>query len=303
MLCSLHFTVELPALHRYDSRSYTSPNRNYFDASQINAGTGRRCTLCLYDEDPDLLQARQNLPLLNGGVQNPMWAPFFGPCMDGNPSLGGQCVQHAALFPYTFVGRYYYANQAPHTDFQTIFSEAYPLHLYLMAKSSISDATLAKGCNASHLPTEFQLGSLAMKAEINRIKVYNTSTGAINDKATANFTGAYKSYPVTMSGTQYNVDGWVKWAQHWCSAGCHRNARYYTVKVVPSDYQGKPENSYMSRFLQPTAVNSVVVCKVCPPGYSGYFWNDWVTPEYPMSLRLNTVAQVIMNVMPKHGWA
>ena len=69
----------------------------------------------------------------------------------------------------------------------------------------------------------------------------------------------------------------------------HRNAEYYTVKVVPSDYVGVPANSYLSRFTQPGATNSLVRCSVCPPGQAAYYWDD--AGGAPMDVRLNVAAQ------------
>lgn len=265
-----------------DNRGMSLPKQYTFDASET-LSERNACIICQHHRDWFFDRPENNrfAPPIGGGARSPNWAPLYGPCLSGAPSIAAQCVQNVALFPPTFVGRYFYPMQKPLPVYEPLFGAGtFPVHLFLVPTDAQSNVQGALGCNAQSPPTFFQLGSDAIRLDLDTYKIINRTTGVVDVNATANLTGPYRQ------------DGFVKWTQHWCAAGCHRNARYYTVEVQESDYKGIPRHSYLSRFTEPDANNQLLVCKECPAGHAAYYWNEAKNPEEPVPLELNVAAQM-----------
>ena len=265
------------------------------------------CLLCQYQSDPYFATHPPTVPpTLGGGYVAGYNLPMFGPCLSGAPSALMPCAQNVALFPPTFVGRYYYPLQKPNPEFNLLFSTPFPQHLFLSPGAQSSQTSLVTGVNPRNSPQTYGLGSQVAKASMAAFTIVNTTTNKIDTAATQSLMGVYGTAQTAVFGQSEAVQGWIKWTQHWCSAGCHRDSEYRIVQVALADYAGTPANSYLSRFRQPGAVNQVLVCHRCPPGQAGYNWNPNLVPvladgvsEGPYPLALNAVAQ---NCYPWFGY-
>ena len=66
--------------------------------------------------------------------------------------------------------------------------------------------------------------------------------------------------------TPYQGEHVWRWAQLFCSPGCHRDAAFTQRTFTSSaDYDNKPQFDLLSRFYK-AAAGRVTVCRQCPPG-------------------------------------
>jgi hypothetical protein len=197
-----------------------SQNQYHLEAVRItNDGPDApQCQTCPYHVDR---WWRANSPISGTGEFNPM----FGPCFDGQPSLQTACLQHPALFPVAFVGRYHYALQRPfpaavsgNSLYQASYLDAITIHQFLSSGSSSSDPYL----NGNALPpTDYGLGRGAVTTSLNSIQFLNVTSGKVDQATTNAFLRPFQ----TVNG----VEQWIKWAQFWCNPSCHKDARYTQV--------------------------------------------------------------------------
>ena len=189
------------------------------------------CTECQYTEPP----------VDNGGVRA-VNAPMYGPCLDGQRSIKVACVQNMMLYPIEFVGEYYYPEQRLTLNGTKLFSHAWLQDLNFRAFGN---------------PSEYGLGRAAVIANLHTLHAFNATSGDEDARLTEQLRAPYEG------------DGWLKWAQHFCTNGCHRDARYQHVVVREDDYKNKsPTLAYLNRGPNTT----VVRCLKCPPYQSAYRW-------------------------------
>ena len=199
------------------------------------------CTACRYS-DEYVMEA-----YFDGGVRA-VNAPMYGPCIDGERSIKVACVQNMLLYPIQFVGEYYYPDQRPHEIGNGFFSHAW-----------LQDLDFSKFArNRGSLdPSAYGLGREAVIADLLTMRV--DEDAALESQIRAPYVGS----------------GWLKWAQHFCTNACHRDALYQHVTVRDVDFRNKgPTLALLNRGPNTT----VPRCAKCPPYQSGYRWGSLTSP-------------------------
>ena len=215
----------------------------------IQATRGRdltHCSFCLYDMDADAPFIQYSI--LGGQPYDA--SPMFGPCMDRAVSVKTSCVQNTFLFPPTFVGEYHYPDQFEATNG--------PLNPDVMFEHQY----LYKDDVTGKEPTDFGLGKGHVKAMLESVTIRNRLDDSINQTLTDQFLHDYSA-----------DNGWLLWAQHYCTPTCHRNAEYQVLKVQESDWLNKsPLLQYLSRRIQGQSALTMLRCNLCPPFHMAYLW-------------------------------
>ena len=184
-------------------------------------------------------------------------------------------MQNQVLYPPDFVGEYYYPAQT--TDPLLGF----PWFDHLMVEGptpeSITNVLSSDGYTAK-APTDYALGRRAVQANLATFQVVNNVTHVVNAAQTAAIQAPYRTAAAAAGG----AEGWVRWAQHFCFAACHRDALYQEYAVQPSDYANRPSLAFLARRSPDGSPLLVNRCVRCPPMQAVYVWGgyDAVTGLY-----------------------
>ena len=198
-------------------------NRTYsFEGSLIN---GSQCSFCPYSDFPQTVAPEY---LAAGGIRSVPY-PMYGPCFDGQPSTTQanmlSCVQDQILYPREVAGEYFYPNQVLSP------SVGFPWFAHEFIDGNTPTQIMNVDANGNQIaPTNYALGKGEVLANLATFQIWNNgTTNTVNTTLTALIQSPYLTDPTTGN------EGWVKWAQHFCRAGCHRNALIQTYYVKPSD--------------------------------------------------------------------
>ena len=223
---------------------------------QIEAVRGNgllQCSFCPYDNPPD---GTAPTPLSAGGIA-PERAPMYGPCLNRARSTKVACVQNTLLYPPTFVGEYFFPDQAPRGG-------AIPNPDYFAEHRYFVKDRLVWGL----LPSNFGIGRGKVQSQLATFSI-KSSDGTVNQTLTNQFFQDYLS-PST------NDEGWLMWSQHYCSFGCHRDSEVQTVAVRDQDWRNQ---SAILQFLNRknadgTPIPNMTRCNLCPVHHASYVWID-----------------------------
>ena len=214
-------------------------------------------------------------------VDNGVYTPMFGPCLNAAASLKMPCLQHHALYPQKFFGRYFFPTQKPFAEaywdewFVPSFTEKWntPMHPFL--KNGLSSSPY-NAQNQNKPPSEYGLGRSAVEDYLNSIRFIFSGNKSIN----VPFTEAFKRPYLPIN----SVEQWMKWAQYFCLPGCHKNSRYSLFRIRDTDIAGDPELSYLSLYTNDTSPQLVTACRPCPNHTASYNWiadADVYAPAHP----------------------
>jgi hypothetical protein len=226
-----------------------------------------RCGFCPYS-GPYEPSVRPEY-LMSGGVRfSP--DPMYGPCFDGKTSVRLNCVQNQLLYPPGFVGEYFYPNQDP-----DVFSGfPYFFHDFIEGDTPTSITNINTD-GTPRAPTNYALGRGNVRLNLASFQIIQMSTGLINASLTAIIQAPY----ATNAGPVPNaLEGWPKWAQHFCRPACHRDALLQLYEIKPADYAQQPVFSYLARRVYSTKTPGstdplqVIRCVRCPPFHTAYTW-------------------------------
>jgi len=249
--------------------------RDYMD------GLIRRCQTCPYHWDKFWMGDTPPSSSDKNRFNN-----LYGPCFNGWPSIQTVCSQHPALAPKGFVGVYHFPIQMPFT--QKIWNQSMyyppdiplPMHTYFTNGAS-SEAYESTANTVAKDPSKYGLGKAAVQAWLKTVQLINKTTGKINEPLTADFLRPYS----TING----VEQWLKWAQFFCFPGCHRDSRYTKVIVRPSDITNKPENYYLTSYLNADNIgDGITRCTKCPTHFAAYDWD--ISNDAPYHPKVNILA-------------
>jgi hypothetical protein len=270
-------------INSFDSNGWTSlasercnPSINPQQCSTYNLESVRKfpspyppCTYCPYHLDP-VWKLVIN-PLVDTSNENNPTTPMFGPCLSNSKSLKMPCLQHYALYPQEFFGKYFYKSQSPFDDsiwqewFEDSRSFNLPMHQFMHDGSSSSIFNiLENGGSIQKNPTNYSLGKGAVEYHLNGIKFLFIANKSVNELLTAEFRKPY---------TKVNdVEQWMKWAQYFCFPGCHKDASFSLFRIRNKDISGNPRLSYLSLFINDTYPQPITACRPCPNYTASYNW-------------------------------
>lgn len=231
------------------------------------------CTYCPYHLDPfaDIISQYDT---------SANWVelyPMFGPCLNNQKSKRMVCMQHHALAPQKFLGKYFYPLQkALSIDVMESFYDTldpYPIHQFLLDQATSSPFVFGQN---NRNPTEYGLGESAVKMWLNNL-VFQFKNGTIDTLTTDAMQRPYTKIN--------NVEQWMKYAQYFCTPGCHKNNRLAFFTIRAEDIAGDPELAYLSYYIQDS--DTPTACRPCPQYTASYIWLPYDEPAHP---KLNFMA-------------
>lgn len=259
--------------------SYNFEAVRFFAAGSLRSTTGSMCTFCPYHLDPIFdFENKQNT---NAGWSEPH--PMYGPCLNGESSKRMVCLQHHALMPPKFVGKYHYPKQkALSADIIGAFDEllggAFPIHQFLTESATASPYTFSP--NHERIdgePSAYGLGKKAVTYWLEKLE-FKFTNGTRDAVTTAALRRPYSNVN--------NVEQWMKYAQFFCTPGCHKYDKSAKIRVRQEDIRNDAELSYLSYYLGNSARNELFACRPCSKYAASYYW-DGSGPAHP---RLNIIS-------------
>lgn len=261
--------------------AYNLEGVRYFAANSIKPDTESMCTFCPYHLDP--IVAFEDTLSTQAGWSEPH--PMYGPCLDGLAPKRMVCLQHHALRPPKFVGKYHYPKQKALSkevlgEYETMIG-AFPIHQFLADTATASPYKYdSQNIQQISSPSDYGLGKKAVEFWLNNLE-FQFPNGTADTVTTA---------LIRRDFTQVNkVEQWMKYSQYFCEPGCHKYDRKSVFKVRLQDIRDDAELSYLSFYLKNNEDNKLFACRPCPTYFASYHWDNNVGGA--IHPRLNILAE------------
>lgn len=260
---------------------YNLESVRYFAANSIKPDTESMCTYCPYHLDP--ITASEDTLSTQAGWSEPH--PMYGPCLNGLAPKRMVCLQHHAIKPPKFVGKYHYPKQkALSAEVLGAFADelgAFPIHQFLDKSATASPYSYTKMndqmIRINNPSSDYGLGESAVNGWLNKLE-FRFTNGTVDNVSTANLRRDFTR--------MNNVEQWMKYAQYYCQPACHKYDRASIFRVRNQDVMNDAELSYLSFYLNHNEINRLFGCRPCPTYFASYYW-DSVGSIHP---RLNILA-------------